>query len=90
MDAVNEFRVRRIFLSDALAAPGYYSREHQFLSLEPGRNPFDDSELLATENVVDELVEFTQLHGVELLLVVRRQDLLDAQAGVAGVLYPPA
>ena len=90
LEAVDEFRVRRLFLSDALAAPGYYCREHHFLALEGGRCPFDDSELLPTENVVDELVEFTQQHGVDLLLVVRRQDMLDAHGGVAGVLYPPA
>jgi hypothetical protein len=87
---VDEFRVRRLFLSDAVAAPGYYCREHHFLALEGGRCPFDDSELLPTENVVDELVEFTQQHGVDLLLVVRRQDMLDAHGGIAGVLYPPA
>ena len=90
LDAVDEFRVRRLFLSDALAAPGHYCREHHFLALEGGRCPFDDSVLLPTENVVDELVEFTQQHGVDLLLVVRRQDLLEAHGGIAGVLYPPA
>lgn len=90
LDAVDEFRVRRLFLSDALATPGYYCREHHFLALEGGRCPFDDSALLPTENVVDELVEFTQQHGVDLMLVVRRQDLLDAHGGIAGVLYPPA
>ena len=88
--AVDEFRVRRLFLSDALGAAGYYCREHHFLALEGGRCPFDDSELLPTENVVDELVEFTQQHGVDLMLVVRRQDLLDAYGGITGVLYPPA
>ena len=90
LDAVDEFRVRRLSLSDALAAPGYFCREHHFLALEGGRCPFDDSELLPAENVVDELIEFTQQHGVDLMLVVRRQDVLDAHAGIAGVLYPPA
>lgn len=90
LEAVDEFRVRRLFLSDALAAPGFYCREHHFLALAGGRCPFDDSELLPTENVVDELVEFTQQHGVDLMLVVRRKDILESNGGVAGVLYPPA
>ena len=90
LGAVDEFRVRSLFLSDALAAPGHYCREHHFLAVDGGRCPYDDSELLPTENVVDELVEFTQQHGVDLMLVVRRHDLLDAHGGVAGVLYPPA
>ena len=90
LDAVNDFRARRLFLSDALAAPGYYCREHNYLSVDAGRCPWDDTELLPTESVVDELVEFTQQHGVELMLVVRRQDLLESHRGIAGVLYPPA
>ncbi|MBV8529517.1 MAG: hypothetical protein JOZ75_14495 [Candidatus Dormibacteraeota bacterium] len=90
LGAVDEFRVRRLFLSDALAAPGHYCRQHHYLALEGGRCPFDDSELLPTENVVDELVEFTLQHGVDLMLVVRRHDLVDAHGGVAAVLYPPA
>jgi peptide chain release factor subunit 1 len=86
LDAANLFLMRRLVLDDQLASPGYVCRNHHFLSLTPGSCPFDGLPLLARENVVNELVEFARLHGVEVMLVVQRRDLLDRYDGVAGVL----
>jgi hypothetical protein len=86
IDAANLFLLRRLVLDDELATPGYFCRNHHFLSLTPGPCPFDSLPLLASENVVDELVEFARLHGVEVMLVVQRRDLLVRYGGVAGVL----
>jgi peptide chain release factor subunit 1 len=86
LDAANLFLIRRLVLDDELARPGFFCRNHHFLSLRPGPCPFDSLPLLATENVVGELVEFARLHGVEVMLVVHSRDQLARYDGVAAVL----
>src|ERR1700694_4390682 len=86
IDAANLFLMRQLFLDDRVAKAGYVCRNHHFLSLTAGACPFDNQPLLPAENVVDELVEIARLHGVEVMLVMYRQDLLGPYEGVAAVL----
>jgi hypothetical protein len=86
IDAANLFLMRQLFLDDQLARAGYVCRSHHFLSLTAGACPFDNAPLLPAENVIDELVEIARLHGVEVMLVMYRQDLLGPYEGVAAVL----
>jgi hypothetical protein len=86
LDAANLFLMRRLFLDNELAGPGFVCRDHHFLALKSGSCPFDDRPLLPAENVADELVEIARLHGVEVMLVAQRRDLLDPYEGVAAVL----
>jgi hypothetical protein len=86
LEAANIFLVRQLVLDEELATPGYFCRNHHFLSLTPGACPFDNLPLLATENVVNELLEFARLHGVDVTLVVQRREQLARYGGVAGVL----
>jgi hypothetical protein len=86
IDAANLFLMRQLFLDDHLARAGYVCRTHHFLSLTAGACPFDNEPLLPAENVIDELVEIARLHGVEVMLVMARQDLLGPYEGVAAVL----
>jgi len=86
IDAANLFLMRQLFLDDQLARAGYVCRTHHFLSLTPGACPFDNQPLLPAENVIDELVEIARLHGVQVMLVTSRQDLLGPYEGVAAVL----
>jgi len=90
LDAANLFMMRRLVLDNELASPGYVCRDHHFLSLKPGSCPFDGQALLTAENVVDELVEIARLHGVEVMLVEQRRDLLARYDGVAAVLLTAA
>jgi len=78
--------MRQLYLDDRLTRAGYVCRTHHFLSLTPGPCPFDNQPLLPAENVVDELVEIARLHGVQVMLVMSRQDLLGPYEGVAAVL----
>jgi hypothetical protein len=87
IEAISLFQARRLFVTSRLEQPGYVCRQHHYLSLEPGRCPFCDAELLAVENVVDELIEVARMHGVELMLVHEAPELLDACGGVAAVIY---
>jgi hypothetical protein len=82
--------MRQLFLDERLSRAGYVCRTHHFLSLTPGACPFDNQPLLPAENVIDELVEFARLHGVEVMLVMHRQDLLGPYDGVAAVLVTAA
>ena len=66
--------------------PGFVCREHHFLALQAGSCPFDGEALLPAENVIDELVEIARLHGVELMLVGQRRELLAPYEGAAAVL----
>ncbi len=90
IDAANLFLMRQLFLDDRLARAGYVCRNHHFLSLAPGSCPFDNQPLLQAGDVVDELVEIARLHGVEVMLVMHRQDLLGPYEGVAAVLVTAA
>ncbi len=73
-------------LDNDLARPGYVCREHHFLAVAAGSCPFDGRALVPAENVIDELVEIARLHGVEVMLVEQRRDLLAPYSGAAAVL----
>jgi hypothetical protein len=90
IDAANLFLMRQLFLDSELARPGYLCRNHHFLSLTPGSCPFDGQALLPAENVVDELVEMARLHGVEVMVVMHRAELLGKYGGAAAVLLTAA
>jgi hypothetical protein len=85
-EAANLFLIRQLFLDERLARAGFVCRNHHFLSLTPGACPFDNQPLLPAENVIDELIEIARLHGVDVTLVMYRQDLLGPYEGVAAVL----
>jgi hypothetical protein len=87
----NLFLVRKLFVSEGLHQKGFVCKEHHYLSLAPGNCPFDNAQLLAAENVVDEIVEVARLHGVEVLIVKHRQDLLAQYSGIAAIQHavPP-
>lgn len=87
LDVVNQFLVRRLFVSVELKQRGHVCRQHHFLSLERGRCPFCGADLLSVENIIDELIEFARLHGVELMVIEERPELLDPHAGVAAETY---
>jgi hypothetical protein len=83
----NLFLVRKLFVSENLRQRGYACKEHHYLSPDPGNCPFDNTKLLPAENVVDEIVEVARLHGVEVLIIKHRQDLLAQYAGIAAIQY---
>ena len=91
INSQNLFLVRKLFVSEGLHQKGFVCQEHHYLSLEPRNCPFDNAQLLAAENVVDELVEVARLHGVEVLIIKHRQDLLAQYAGIAAIQHavPP-
>ena len=90
LDAANLFLMRRLVIDDQLVRPGYACRDHHFLSLQSGACPFDGQPLVPANNVVDELVEIARLHGVEVMLVEQRRDLLAKYEGAAAVLVTAA
>jgi peptide chain release factor subunit 1 len=90
LDAANLFLMRRLVLDNELVRPGYVCRDHHFLSLTSGQCPFDGQPLLRAEDVVDELVEIARLHGVDVMLVEQRRDLLAKYEGAAAVLVTAA
>jgi hypothetical protein len=91
LNVLNLFLVRKVLVSENLHQKGFVCHEHHYLSLEGGNCPLDNSRLLAAENVVDEIIEVARLHGVELLIIKYRQDLLAEHAGIAAIHYavPP-
>ena len=91
LNVLNLFLVRKVLVGENLHQKGFVCHEHHYLSLEAGNCPFDNSRLLAAGNVVDEIIEVARLHGVELLIIKYRQDLLAEHAGIAAIHYavPP-
>jgi hypothetical protein len=90
LGAANLFLMRRLFVSSELAGPGYVCRNHHYLSLAPGSCPFDNQVLLDAEDVIDELIEIARLHGVDVMIVDQRQDLLAPYHQIAAVLVTAA
>jgi hypothetical protein len=88
INTLNLFLIRKLLVSENLHQKGFACKEHHYVSLEPGNCPFDESKLVAAENVVDEVIEVARLHGVEVLIVKHRQDLLAEYAGIAAIHYP--
>jgi hypothetical protein len=88
VNILNLFLIRKLLVSENLHQKGFACKEHHYVSLEAGNCPFDESKLVAAENVVDEVIEVARLHGVEVLIVKHRQDLLAEYAGIAAIHYP--
>lgn len=88
LEPVNLLLARQLLVSAELQQPGWLCRQHHYLSLEPGRCPFDGQELAPSENVVDELVEVARLHGVDVMVVEKRLDVIAGYGGVAAVTLP--
>src|SRR5262249_54558363 len=89
LEAVNQFLATRLFVSAERMQPGFVCRQHHFLSLQDGRCALSNAELFPTENLVDELIEFARMHGVEMILIEQRPSLIDQHRGVAAVTYEP-
>jgi len=91
INMLNLFLIRKLFVREGLHQKGFACKEHHYLSLEAGNCPFDNTKLLAAENVVDEVIEVARLHGVEVSIIKHRQDLLAQYAGIAAIQYavPP-
>jgi peptide subunit release factor 1 (eRF1) len=90
LSAANLFLMRRLFVSSELAVPGFVCRNHHYLSITPGPCPFDNQALLDTDDMIDELIEIARLHGVDVMIVEQRQDLLAPYQGIASVLVTAA
>jgi peptide subunit release factor 1 (eRF1) len=88
LDVLNIFLVRKLLVSENLHQKGFVCHEHHYLSLEAGNCPIDNSKLLAAQNVVDEIIEVALLHGVNVLIIKQRQDLLAKYGGIAAIHYP--
>jgi hypothetical protein len=87
VETMNLFLVRRLWVSDRLAQPGWVCREHHFASLEQGRCPWCERPLLPVENIVDELIEIGLRHGIQVMVIRSRRDLLEHYGGVAAMTY---
>jgi hypothetical protein len=90
IEPVNLLLARQLFVSPELQRPGWVCKSHHYLSLQPGRCVFDGTELASAENVIDELIEVARLHGVDVMLIEKRQDLLQEFGGVAAITLPVA
>jgi hypothetical protein len=90
LDVANRFFMRRLFIAGGLRQPGFVCKEHHYLASAAGRCPFDDAELFPAADLVDELVEYSRLHGVELTMVEMLPERLEPHGGIAAVTYRQA
>jgi Bacterial archaeo-eukaryotic release factor family 10 len=90
LEASNLFLVRQLIVSAGLQQPGFVCRNHHYLAQEAGTCPFDGTKLAPVENIVDEAVEIARLHGVDVLVVQQRAELMNKYGGIAAVVYPTA
>jgi hypothetical protein len=87
LDVANRFLMRRLFVARGLRQPGFACKEHHYLATAAGSCPFDDAALFPAADLVDELVVFARLYGVELTMVETLPERLQAHGGIAAVTY---
>jgi hypothetical protein len=90
IDVFNSFLVRKLVIGEQLRQRGYVCKTHHYLSLEETVCPIGGEKLLPVESIVNEIVEIAYLHGVSIMVVEHRQDLLTRYDGIAAVTYPHA
>jgi hypothetical protein len=88
IEALNSFLIRRLVIGENIQQKGYLCRAHHYLSFEEKDCPFCGTNLLPVESIVDEMIEIAYLHGVSLMIVEHRQDLLTRYNGIAALIYP--
>jgi hypothetical protein len=88
IEVLNSFLVRELVMGENLRKKGYVCKAHHYLSLEETDCPFCGARLLPAESIVDEMIEIAYLHGVSLMVIQHRQDLLTRYDGIAAVTYP--
>jgi len=88
IEVLNLLLVRKLVVGENLQQKGYVCKAHHYLSLEETNCPFCGAKLLPAESIVDEIIGIAYLHGVSLMIVEQRQDLLTRYDGIAAVTYP--
>jgi hypothetical protein len=88
IEAFNSFLVRKLVIGEKLRQKGYVCTAHHYLSLEETGCPICGAKLFPAESIVNEFIEIAYLHGVSIMVVEHRQDLLTRYAGIAAVTYP--
>ena len=88
IEVFNSFLVRKLVIGEKLQQKGYVCTAHHYLSLEETSCPIGGEKLLPAESIVNEIIEIAYLHGVSIMVVEHRQDLLTRYDGIAAVTYP--
>ena len=88
IEVFNSFLIRKLLVGENLQQKGYVCKAHHYASLEETDCPFCGAKLLPAESIVDEIIEIAYLHGVSLMIIEHRQDLLTRYDGIAAVTYP--
>jgi hypothetical protein len=87
IEVFNSFLIRKLLVGESLEQKGYVCKAHHYVSLEATDCPFCGAKLLPAESIVNEIIEMAYLHGVSLMIVEHRQDLLTRYDGIAAVTY---
>ena len=85
--ACNSFLVRKLLIGENVQQKGLTCKAHHYLSLDETDCPFCGAKLLPAQSIVDEIIDIALLHGVSLMIVEHRQDLLTGYDGIAAVTY---
>ena len=88
IDVFNSFLVRKLVIGEKLPQKGYVCTAHHCLSLDETGCPFCGAKLLPAESIVNEIIKIAYLHGVGIMVVEHRRDLLTRYDGIAAVTYP--
>jgi hypothetical protein len=90
IEAFNLFLVQKCIIAEKLRQRGYVCAHDHYLSLEEASCPTCGGKLLPAESIVDTMIEFAHLHGVNIMVVEHREDLLTRYEGIVAVTYPHA
>jgi hypothetical protein len=86
----NSFLVRKLVIGENLRQKGYVCKAHHYLSLDETGCAICGAKLLPAGSIVNEIIEIAHLHGVSIMVVEHREDLLTRYDGIAAVTYPHA
>jgi hypothetical protein len=88
IEVFNSLLVRKLVIGENVQQKGYVCKAHHYLSLEETDCPFCGAKLFPAESIVDEIIDVAYLHGVSIMVLEHRQDLLTRYKGIAAVTYP--
>ena len=87
IEVFNSFLIRKLVVGENLQQKGYVCKAHHYVSLEETDCPFGGAKLFPAESIVDEIIEIAYLHGIGIMIVEHRQDLLTPYDGIAAINY---
>ena len=84
---LNVFNVKKLWVSTNLDVKGYVCTNHDFMSLQPGKCPYCDRELVPSENLLDEIIKHVVKHNIDYFIFELNPEVLHEYGHIVALPY---